>query len=146
MLARRSLHKYLFEPVSPETKFEHILQLWLTLANNYLQSLEVSWDEIRQSAFSDRPNPDDDKLGLQIIKDLHRTGWTGLNDEHERVLLKRVLLAYARYNKAIGYCQGFNVIAALILEVVEYKEEDALKVHRLFKINENYMLNIESAS
>lgn len=52
----------------------------------------------------------------------------------ERVLLKRVLLAYARYNKTIGYCQGFNVIAALILEVMEYNEETALKVSFLFII------------
>ena len=28
----------------------------------------------------------------------------------------------------MGYCQGFNVIAALILQVMERVEEDALKV------------------
>lgn len=39
-----------------------------------------------------------------------------------------MLLAYARRNKAVGYCQGFNVIAALILQVMERNEEDALKV------------------
>ena len=43
-------------------------------------------------------------------------------------MLKRVLLGYARWNKAVGYCQGFNVIAALLLEVMERKEDDALKV------------------
>lgn len=43
-------------------------------------------------------------------------------------MLKRVLLAYARWNKAVGYCQGFNVLAALILEVTEGSESDALKV------------------
>ncbi len=37
-----------------------------------------------------------------------------------------MLLAFARYNKSIGYCQGFNIIAALILEIVDKKEEDAL--------------------
>lgn len=45
------------------------------------------------------------------------------------MVLKRVLLAYARWNKAVGYCQGFNVLAALILEVTEGNESDALKVH-----------------
>ena len=39
-----------------------------------------------------------------------------------------MLLAYARWNKRIGYCQGFNVIAALLLNVMERKEDDALKV------------------
>ena len=44
-------------------------------------------------------------------------------------MLKRVLLAYARWNKSIGYCQGFNMLAALILEVMEKSEPDALKVN-----------------
>ena len=43
-------------------------------------------------------------------------------------MLKRVLLAYARWNKSIGYCQGFNMLAAIILEVMEKSEADALKV------------------
>ncbi|RCN37076.1 TBC domain protein [Ancylostoma caninum] len=58
-------------------------------------------------------------------KDLHRTGWSEFDDEKK---LKQVLLAYARYNKEIGYCQGFNVIAALILQVVDYHTDIALKV------------------
>lgn len=62
------------------------------------------------------------------FKDLHRTGWSGISGEAERIHLKRVLLGYARFNKTIGYCQGFNVIAALVLEVTEFKEECALKV------------------
>uniref|UniRef100_A0A3B4XUE1 TBC1 domain family member 30 n=1 Tax=Seriola lalandi dorsalis TaxID=1841481 RepID=A0A3B4XUE1_SERLL len=82
-------------------------------------------------AFNERSNPDDDSLGIQIVKDLHRTGcssYCGQEGEQDRVVLKRVLLAYARWNKAVGYCQGFNVLAALILEVTEGSESDALKV------------------
>uniref|UniRef100_A0A0R3PI47 Rab-GAP TBC domain-containing protein n=1 Tax=Angiostrongylus costaricensis TaxID=334426 RepID=A0A0R3PI47_ANGCS len=37
-------------------------------------------------------------------------------------------LSFLRFNKDIGYCQGFNVIAALILQVVEYRTDIALKV------------------
>lgn len=65
------------------------------------------------------------------IQDLHRTGcssYCGQEAEQDRVVLKRVLLAYARWNKSVGYCQGFNILAALILEVVEGNEGDALKV------------------
>ena len=29
---------------------------------------------------------------------------------------------------AVGYCQGFNMLAALILEVMDYKVHDSLKV------------------
>uniref|UniRef100_A0A3Q3GF30 TBC1 domain family member 30 n=1 Tax=Labrus bergylta TaxID=56723 RepID=A0A3Q3GF30_9LABR len=82
-------------------------------------------------AFNERSNPDDDSLGIQIVKDLHRTGcssYCGQEGEQDRVVLKRVLLAYARWNKSVGYCQGFNVLAALILEVTEGDESDALKV------------------
>nr|XP_035950019.1 TBC1 domain family member 30 isoform X7 [Halichoerus grypus] len=81
--------------------------------------------------FNERSNPDDDSMGIQIVKDLHRTGcssYCGQEAEQDRVVLKRVLLAYARWNKSVGYCQGFNILAALILEVVEGNEGDALKI------------------
>lgn len=52
------------------------------------------------------------------------------------MVLKRVLLAYARWNKSVGYCQGFNVIAALILEVMERMEDDALKVLNQIQIQQ----------
>lgn len=72
--------------------------------------------------------PGDETLGMQIVKDLHRTGDTGFTSEEEHALLKRVLLAYARFNKATGYCQGFNILAALILKVVGFDEQLTLKI------------------
>ena len=75
--------------------------------------------------------PGDEALDAQIVKDLHRTGNTGFTTEEEHGILKRVLLAYARYNKATGYCQGFNILAALILKVVEFDEHLTLKVSTL---------------
>lgn len=71
----------------------------------------------------------------ELFQDLHRTGcswFCEFETPEERAVLKRVLLAYARWNKAVGYCQGFNVIAALILQVMERSEEDALKVIKQF--------------
>ncbi|XP_078595905.1 TBC1 domain family member 30-like isoform X2 [Branchiostoma floridae x Branchiostoma japonicum] len=103
-------------------------RVWLCLADKHIQNLQLDWDKMCRLAFNERSNPDDDKLGVQIVKDLHRTGCSGFCAEQDRVVLKRVLLAYARWNKSVGYCQGFNVLAALILEVVERVEEDALKV------------------
>ncbi|XP_035384512.1 TBC1 domain family member 30 isoform X1 [Electrophorus electricus] len=106
-------------------------KVWLTLADQYLHSISIDWEKTMRFTFNDRSNPDDDSLGIQIVKDLHRTGcssYCGQEAEQDRVVLKRVLLAYARWNKAVGYCQGFNVLAALILEVTEGNEGDALKV------------------
>ena len=80
--------------------------------------------------------PGDETLGTQIVKDLHRTGNTGFTTEQEHAVLKRVLLAYARFNKSTGYCQGFNILAALILKVVDFDEYLALKV-KLFCIISN---------
>ncbi|KAM4712445.1 TBC1 domain family member 30 isoform 2-T2 [Anableps anableps] len=106
-------------------------KVWLTLADHYLHSISIDWEKTLRFAFNERSNPDDDSLGIQIVKDLHRTGcssYCGQEGEQDRVVLKRVLLAYARWNKSVGYCQGFNVLAALILEVTEGSESDALKV------------------
>ena len=66
-----------------------------------------------------------------MFQDLHRTGcslFCGSSAEENQAVLKRVLLAYARWNKFVGYCQGFNMLAALILEVMDRCEQDALKV------------------
>ncbi|CAG9785041.1 unnamed protein product [Diatraea saccharalis] len=64
-------------------------------------------------------------------KDLHRTGcslFCGTEGRENQAMLRRVLLAYARWNKDVGYCQGFNMLAAIILEVMEKSESDSLKV------------------
>ncbi|CAO2582191.1 TBC1 domain family member 30 [Lemmus lemmus] len=106
-------------------------KVWLTLADHYLHSIAIDWDKTMHFTFNERSNPDDDSMGIQIVKDLHRTGcssYCGQEAEQDRVVLKRVLLAYARWNKNVGYCQGFNILAALILEVMEGNEGDALKV------------------
>ncbi|XP_065640888.1 TBC1 domain family member 30 isoform X2 [Hydra vulgaris] len=102
---------------------------WLSLAEYFLK--DIDWEQIKKQCFNDRCNPDDDQLDSQIVKDLHRTGcgWFFEHDTTEdRASLKRVLLGYARWNKVVGYCQGFNVIAALILQVMNGNEEQALKV------------------
>lgn len=64
-------------------------------------------------------------------QDLHRTGcelFSGEDAEQNQALLKQVLLGYARWNTSVGYCQGFNILAAVILEVVEWDVEDSLMV------------------
>ncbi|KAF5928296.1 hypothetical protein HPG69_014901 [Diceros bicornis minor] len=120
--------KFTLEPSLGQNGFQ---QVWLTLADHYLHSIAIDWDKTMRFTFNERSNPDDDSMGIQIVKDLHRTGcssYCGQEAEQDRVVLKRVLLAYARWNKNVGYCQGFNILAALILEVVEGNEGDALKI------------------
>ncbi|CAK7342910.1 unnamed protein product [Dovyalis caffra] len=56
------------------------------------------------------------KWKKQIEKDIPRTfpGHPAL-DEHGRDSLRRVLLAYARHNPSVGYCQAMNFFAGLLL-------------------------------
>ncbi|XP_020971443.1 TBC1 domain family member 8B-like isoform X2 [Arachis ipaensis] len=56
------------------------------------------------------------KWRKQIEKDITRTfpGHPAL-DEHGRNSLRRLLLAYARHNPSVGYCQAMNFFAGLLL-------------------------------
>lgn len=58
-----------------------------------------------------------------------------------QALLKRVLLAYARWNKEVGYCQGLNVLAALLLEVMNRSEVESLKVRISSSMHSLYLFN-----
>ncbi|XP_045475634.1 dentin sialophosphoprotein isoform X2 [Harmonia axyridis] len=106
-------------------------RLWLTMAEKHLASKGVDWNRVERTCFSEWAHPEDGELGVQIVKDLHRTGcslFCGEGGQENQALLKKVLLAYARWNKAVGYCQGFNMLAALILQVTDKSETDALKL------------------
>lgn len=106
-------------------------KLWITLANRHLTARGIDWTSAERSCFRGTAQPDDTELGAQILKDLHRTGcslFCGAEGRENQAMLRRVLLAYARWNKDVGYCQGFNMLAAIIIEVMEKSESDSLKV------------------
>ncbi|XP_045486417.1 uncharacterized protein LOC111000404 isoform X1 [Pieris rapae] len=106
-------------------------RLWLTLADRHLSSRNIDWPAAERACFRGTAQPDDAELSAQILKDLHRTGcslFCGTEGRENQAMLRRVLLAYARWNKEVGYCQGFNMMAAIILEVMEKAEPDSLKV------------------
>uniref|UniRef100_A0A0X3PIN4 TBC1 domain family member 30 n=1 Tax=Schistocephalus solidus TaxID=70667 RepID=A0A0X3PIN4_SCHSO len=103
-------------------------RIWLALADHQIVTQRLNWPRLVRIVFNGQMNPDDDSLGRQIVKDLHRTGCDEIGSEEDRAALKRVLLAYARWNKRVGYCQGFNILAAVILNVMERDEEAAFKI------------------
>ncbi|XP_072940363.1 uncharacterized protein [Epargyreus clarus] len=106
-------------------------KLWLNLAERHLTARGIEWSSAERACFRGTALPDDAELGAQILKDLHRTGcslFCGAEGRENQAMLRRVLLAYARWNKEVGYCQGFNMLAAIILEVMEKSEADSLKV------------------
>ncbi|CAB3243474.1 unnamed protein product [Arctia plantaginis] len=106
-------------------------KLWLTLSNRHLTARDIDWTSAERACFRGTAQPDDTELGSQILKDLHRTGcslFCGTEGRENQAMLRRVLLAYARWNKDVGYCQGFNMLAAIILEVMDKSESESLKV------------------
>ena len=90
-------------------------RIWLAQANFYFDSKVIDIEKSRDVLFSPQLTETDKELDYQIVKDLHRTTYIGGMIEQQK--LKRVLLAYARYNPECGYCQGFNIIAAFLMEV-----------------------------
>ncbi|XP_011297573.1 uncharacterized protein [Fopius arisanus] len=106
-------------------------RLWLTLAERHLEQRGVDWKQAEKLCFNEWSNPDDEELGIQIVKDLHRTGcslFCGAAGRDNQAVLRRVLLGFARWNKSVGYCQGLNVLAALVLQVTDRAEASAVKV------------------
>ena len=43
-------------------------QLWLTLAEKYLERRGVDWTKAEKFCFNEWSNPDDDELGMQIVR------------------------------------------------------------------------------
>ena len=87
---------------------------------------------LRLGLYSSLANePPHEDVVKQIALDLPRTKRWLLNDYSPqfREKLRRVLWAFANYNKEIGYCQGLNRIACLALE--HLYEEDAFYFLRL---------------
>ncbi|XP_035775923.1 uncharacterized protein LOC118457980 isoform X1 [Anopheles albimanus] len=106
-------------------------KLWMALADRYLKTRSLNWDEESAKCLSEQCDEDDEELGIQIVKDLHRTGsslCSGPSGTINQAKLKRVLLGYSRFNPEVGYCQGFNMLGALILQVMDKSEDESIKV------------------
>ena len=43
-------------------------QVWLSLADHHIQNMKIDWEQTQRLAFNDRSNPDDNRLGIQIVK------------------------------------------------------------------------------
>ena len=46
-------------------------QLWLTLAEQYLNAMAVDWDQVELNCFSERITPEDEQIGAQILRVIH---------------------------------------------------------------------------
>ena len=60
-----------------------MLQVWLSLADQHIASLKIDWEKTKKFAFNERSNPDDNKLGLQIVKVCK---WRGNSQSYKAVV------------------------------------------------------------
>lgn len=91
----------------------------------------MDWEKEEIKWFSEKTCADDQELDDQIMKDLHRTGSSlceGPSGTINQAKLKRLLIGFTRWNPEVGYCQGFNMLGALILQVMDKNEADSMKV------------------
>ncbi|ETN72993.1 TBC domain protein, partial [Necator americanus] len=75
-------------------------RLWSTLGELHILSAGLDWEQICQSSFSEQVQPDDIEIHSQILKDLHRTGWSGFDDEKK---LKQVMIFLIEHVLPRGY-------------------------------------------
>ena len=54
-----------------------VLQLWVTLSERYLSGKGVDWPKAERFCFNEWSNPDDDELGLQIVR-VSKVRWKSL--------------------------------------------------------------------
>jgi len=82
----------------------------------------------------------ENKWTASIEIDVHRTFPDVKSfDEAQQQRLKRVLNAYASSNPEIGYCQGMNYVAGLLL-LVSYNEEESFSVFSQLMDHEDFGL------
>ena len=88
---------------------------WKASLQTYRFFVSGMYDTLRQ-------RKDTCKFLTIISHDVART-FTGYS--YDREALENILAAYAVYNESVGYCQGMNFLAGLLLIVAEGKEEEA---------------------
>ena len=111
------------------------------------------------SELKDEKKLDPDLLD-QIDKDIKRTFFPGyhlakevteeeekqrllLENEQQRLQTRSILIAYAAYDKTIGYVQGFNSIVAALLYCFHLAKEEIEKTGSKSKLKLNLNLNEE---
>eukprot|EP00736_Rhodelphis_marinus_P014466 Rmarinus@m.10303 len=102
---------------------EHRPRAWMALMfdmKDKVSSGEPSFKDFLEMVAEGQLTPTE----IEINKDLDRTHI--LSSDEDIARLRNVLYAYARRNPSVGYCQGMNIIAAVLLQ--HLKDADAFWV------------------
>jgi hypothetical protein len=100
--------------------------LWSALVHYRLSHIE--WSAILPGLFNKELTEEDMESNVAISKDLKSNLTANYANSDDEARLRSVLLAYTRYNRSVGYCQGFNILATVVLRVTNGDEELCLKI------------------
>lgn len=115
----------------------------MALADRYLHTSGIDWNKEQAKCLSEAWLDDDEELGIQIVKDLHRTGsslFSGPNGNLNQAKLKCILLGFARWNPQVGYCQVSGQLT------IHFKFSFTMTCHILSRLGIQHAWSINFAS
>lgn len=77
----------------------------------------------RQMVEIGRNSSDYNQIDIDLARTFPDNIWLRTEEAHN--MLRRVLLAYSMHNPSVGYCQGLNYLAGMLLLVLQKHEERA---------------------
>ncbi|XP_065840731.1 growth hormone-regulated TBC protein 1-like [Oscarella lobularis] len=119
LVTRKKLRRYIRKGISKEYR----CRVWLSVSGA-LKRMESNRGLYQTVLKGER-----DAAVVEAIKmDIRRTFPDNVRFAHDTKgnllgSLENVLTAYAHYNKKVGYCQGLNFVAGMLLLVAETEEE-----------------------
>ncbi|KAG8137786.1 hypothetical protein E2320_003740 [Naja naja] len=111
-------------------------KVWLTLADHYLKSIAIDWDKTMRFTFNDRSNPDDDSMGIQIVKVLKSLLICLLNSLQLIFYLHHVFLFYFQImiyliDKVLPDSYFVNNLKALSVDMAVFRDLLRMKLPEL---------------
>ena len=68
--------------------------MWLSLADNHIKELRIDWDRMVRFAFNERSNPDDNTLGMQIVKVMSKCTYNKWYNVFPKIYMYYVLVLF----------------------------------------------------
>ncbi|EFN58503.1 hypothetical protein CHLNCDRAFT_56888 [Chlorella variabilis] len=101
-------------------------QLWLQLSGAAQRRLKVPPHYYADAALQGASSPFAHQIELDVPRTFPNNEW--VQSEAGQNAVRHVLLAAARHNPRVGYCQSMNYLAAMLLLALGRDEEDAFWV------------------
>ena len=96
----------------------------ITGARDKLRSNPSYYQKLLSTLPPDYVNPYISKIELDVTRSFQHKVNEVTNEEH-LTKLRNILQSFTIRNPTLGYCQGFNIILARLLQITDYNEEES---------------------